>query len=145
MFDKYRETGKIQSNSVDITRNMWNTLPSTWETWFAGDAKYEDEKGGYYMHVDVGYLRVIFFGGLIGLFFYLFYIFNLAKMTYKLSGRDINIKYFVYTYYFLVLVWMWKGHYDTNGFLYLFLFMATLGKKEKHLQKHPSEGGNIRK
>lgn len=133
-FDKYRETGQVQSNSVDITRDMWNTLPTTWETWIAGDAKYEDESGHYYMHVDVGYLRVLFFGGLIGLFFYLFYIFSLVKVTYERSGKDINMKYFVYTYYVMVLVWMWKGHYDTNCFLYLFLFMATLGQNEKNIR-----------
>lgn len=126
IFNKFSDSGELQSNSYDSTRRMWKILPASASTWIIGDAKYEDERGGYYMHTDVGYLRVIFYGGLIGLFFYLLYIFKIAKLTYLRSGRNDNIKYFMGIYYVMVLLWMWKGHFDTNCFIYLFLFSKTL-------------------
>ena len=139
IFDKFRETGKLQSNSFDVTSEMWKTLPSYIETWILGDAKYEDENGGYYMHTDVGYLRVIFYGGIVGLFFYLYYIYKLIKLSYLRSGRDENVKFLVILYYLLVLVWMWKGHYDTNCFLYLLLFAMTLNQMQRVKVKNNNE------
>lgn len=131
IFNKYGETGHIQSNSYNATREMWKTLPTEASTWLIGDAMYEDKAGGYYMHTDVGYLRVIFYGGLVGLFLYLLYIFKLTNLSYLRSGNNQELKFFLYTYYVLVLIWMWKGHFDTNIFLYLWLFSSTLKQKTR--------------
>lgn len=131
IFDKFRSSGKFESNSFEATNNMWKILPTSTKTWIMGDAKYEDERGGYYMHTDVGYLRVIFYGGLIGLFFYLYYIFRLSRLAYERSGGGQDMKLFIGLYYLLVLVWMWKGHYDTNSFLYLLIFSAMINQKTR--------------
>ena len=125
IFDKFSETGEIQSNSFNATNEMWKTIPKEIDTWIFGDAKYMDENGGYYMGVDVGYLRIIFYGGLIGLFFYLLYMVKLASLAYKRSGGDRILKQFLLLYLILVFVWLWKGHYDTNCILYLILFSST--------------------
>ena len=125
IFDKFSETGEIQSNSFIATNEMWKTIPKEIDTWIFGDAKYMDENGGYYMGVDVGYLRIIFYGGLIGLFFYLLYMVKLASLAYKRSGGDRILKQFLLLYLILVFVWLWKGHYDTNCILYLILFSST--------------------
>ena len=105
---------------------MWKTLPTDGKTWIIGDAQYEDERGGYYMHTDVGYLRVLFYGGLIGLFLYLLYIYKVTHLVFIRSGKDSQIKLFLTVYYLLVLIWMWKGHCDTNYVLYLLLFSVTM-------------------
>ena len=136
LFDKYRDSGEIQSNSFDLTKKMWQTLPDNLLTWIIGDAKYVDENGGYYMHVDVGYLRILFYGGLIGLFLYLLYIYNLARYTYIQSGKNNEVKLFLTIYFILVLMWMWKGHYDTNCLLLLFLYSSSLNKQLSQHKLH---------
>ncbi len=128
LFDKYRDTGKVQSNSFDVTKEMWQVLPTDLSTWFIGDAKYEDARGGYYMHTDVGYLRVIFYGGIVGLFFYILYSCKLARRTYVLSGKDKMLTQFLIMYVTFMLIWMWKGHYDVNCVLFFFLFSMILQK-----------------
>ncbi len=132
IFDNYRSTGEFHSNSYEGTKEMWRTLPETVGTWVMGDAKYvDDARGGYYMHVDVGYLRVLFYGGLVGLFLYLFYIFKLCKAFCSRDQSDKNYKNFIWLYYILVLIWMWKGHNDTNFFLFLLIFTSTIEYKQR--------------
>lgn len=132
IFDNYRATGEFHSNSYEGTKEMWRTLPTDLKTWFIGDAKYVDDRiGGYYMHVDVGYLRVLFYGGLVGLFLYLAYIFKLCKTISIRSNKERDYNYFVWLYYAMVLIWMWKGHNDTNFFLFLLIFTSTIEYKQR--------------
>lgn len=125
LFNSYAETGKITTTSSEGTANMWKTLPDNIGTWILGDAKYEDDvRGGYYMQVDVGYLRVIFYGGIVGLFLYLQYSYKLIRRIIFYNGKDYELSIFLYTYFALLLLVMWKGHDDTNIFLYLLLMTS---------------------
>ena len=71
------ETGKWEVGSNEILKSMY-VFPETLKTWFIGDGYFVnpvdidpyytgDIYGGYYMGTDVGYLRFIFYFGLIGL------------------------------------------------------------------------------
>lgn len=125
-FNSYAETGKLSTTSSEGTAIMWKTLPDNAGTWIFGDAKYEDENiGGYYMQVDVGYLRIIFYGGLVGLFLYLQYSFKLIRRIIMYNKKNYDLRIFLYTYFALLLIILWKGHDDTNIFLYL-LLMASI-------------------
>ena len=54
--------------------SMFSILPESYKTWIIGDNMY-NLKNGYYMNTDVGYSRVIFANGLLGLSVFL--IFNM--------------------------------------------------------------------
>ncbi len=70
------ESGHWQTNSNDILKNMYR-FPTTFKTWIIGDGYFDNPTDdpyyvgyqwkGFYMGTDVGYLRFIFYFGLIGL------------------------------------------------------------------------------
>lgn len=71
------ETGEWKVHSNDMLRGMYNVFPDNIKTWLFGDGLFIDTTnepwyigrtyGGYYKDVDVGYLRFIFYFGIIGL------------------------------------------------------------------------------
>ena len=66
------------SDSVSDLQSMYEVLPNNVKTWLIGDSLYRDVNSGfYYKDTDVGFLRIIFVNGIIGLFVFLcihFYI-----------------------------------------------------------------------
>lgn len=78
------ETGIWQVGSNDQLKSMI-TFPETTKTWLIGDGYFNNPvatdtyftgkiMGGYYMGTDIGYLRFIFYCGIIGLLFFSLYI-----------------------------------------------------------------------
>lgn len=80
-FFNYAETGEWETSSTNRLKNMvvW---PDNSKTWLIGDGYFDNpEGGGFYKHTDVGYLRLIFYCGLVGLMaFVIMFIF----ITYRL-------------------------------------------------------------
>ncbi len=130
LINNFFETGNIETSSSQKTVNMWNILPNSFETWFIGDAKYVAEEGGYYMHTDVGYMRIVFYGGIVGLILYLLFTYLLTRRIYRLNDKDYDVRLFLIFYWVMVLMWMWKGHYDTNYFLYILVVASYFGGNE---------------
>ena len=70
------EKGEWETSSTNKLQTMY-VFPESWKTWIIGDGyfsnPYSDPNfvgkyiGGYYMGTDVGYLRFIFYSGLVGL------------------------------------------------------------------------------
>ena len=70
------EKGEWETSSTNRLQTMY-VFPESWKTWIIGDGyfsnPYSDPNfvgkyiGGYYMGTDVGYLRFIFYSGLVGL------------------------------------------------------------------------------
>ncbi len=69
LYTYYAQTGIIGSSSTDLLLDM-PKIPDSFSTWIIGDGQYFSETG-FYRGTDIGFSRVIFFGGLIGLVFYL--------------------------------------------------------------------------
>lgn len=83
------ETGKWQTNSNDILLNMV-VFPDNWVTWLIGDGYAANPMDktlssfdpyytgpayhGYYMGTDIGYLRYIFYFGLVGTFVFVLFM-----------------------------------------------------------------------
>ena len=126
LYENYMSTGEISTSSSESTISMMSRAPSTLETWVLGDARYTDKSGGYYMHTDVGYLRVIWYGGIIGLILYLYQIFRFCYLIYQ-KERTISTKYLFLMYYLMTLIFMLKGHADTSCVLYLFFSAVCIG------------------
>jgi hypothetical protein len=64
-FFNYSKTGEFTSSSTNNLKKMF-ILPDNIKTWVIGDGLF-DVPGGFYMSTDVGYLRLIFYSGLLGL------------------------------------------------------------------------------
>ena len=88
-FFSLAEKGKWETNSNNILKEMV-VLPDNFKTWLIGDGYIVNPRwsdpyyvgpiyGGYYMGTDIGYLRFIFYFGLLGLSVFITYFFNVAK------------------------------------------------------------------
>ena len=97
-FFNWVETGKWETDSTEVLKNMW-VFPENIKTWIIGDGYFNNPiTGGYYMGTDVGYLRFIFYSGLIGLFsFSIFFI-------YLSLALSIRFKYIKYVFFLLLII-----------------------------------------
>lgn len=77
------------SKSTGELQEMWGMFPSTFKTWLIGDVYYRTPDGGYYMNTDVGYYRVLYATGFLGLFIFMFLN---VYMIYKI--KNIYFKFF---------------------------------------------------
>lgn len=87
------ETGKWETNSNNILKNMI-VFPDNLHTWIIGDGYFDNPYhrdvnyigpsfGGYYMATDIGYLRFIFYFGLVGLLLFCVYMAACANELVK--------------------------------------------------------------
>lgn len=65
-FFSFIETGKWETASTNTLKTMW-VLPEDMKTWIIGNGYFTSSTGGFYMQTDVGYIRFIYYCGLIGL------------------------------------------------------------------------------
>lgn len=91
------EQGKWEVSSNEKLKTMY-VFPETLKTWIIGDGYFSNprdvdpffigkEVGGYYMGTDVGYLRFIFYFGIIGLIAMIAVIFKAGKICIKKLSR----------------------------------------------------------
>ena len=131
------ETGRWETNSNNILRNMI-VFPDNLHTWLVGDGYLENpyrrdinyvgpNYGGYYMATDIGYLRFIFYFGLIGLL--LFCAFMVA------SANELMKRFPAYSWMFFcillinLIVWM-KVSTDIFVVMAIFLCLREPGKED---------------
>lgn len=69
LFITYKDSGVLGARSVDGIINM-QYMPSNLATWLIGDGQFFSNVG-FYQDTDIGFSRIIFFGGSFGLFFYM--------------------------------------------------------------------------
>ena len=72
LFSNYQETGSFYSKSTDNMMQMY-IYPDNPLTWIIGDARLRLDETTYYMHTDIGILRLIYAIGTIGLLLFLIY------------------------------------------------------------------------
>lgn len=76
----------FKSSSSDKLKEMV-FFPKTLKTLIMGDGKYQLLNGKNYMNTDSGYIRMIFFSGIIGaLIFYSFILFIASKILSRING-----------------------------------------------------------
>ncbi len=126
----YQETGKFESASTNDLERMY-IMPTSLKTYIAGDGRFNIVPGvpisGYYMHTDVGFLRMLYYFGIPGLFFFMLYQFLLTKysFTVPLPGYKVLIFYF----FLLVILWNLKNILDTNVLFTPFCMLNILKSK----------------
>jgi hypothetical protein len=95
-FFSLAEKGKWEVSSTDKLKTMY-VYPNNTKTWIIGDGYFSSPRkdqfyvgplnkiGGYYMGTDVGYLRFIFYFGVIGLLAFSYFIIKVGQLCMKKS------------------------------------------------------------
>ena len=73
--------GEFETHSTTELMDMWTHIPEHLKTWIIGD-------GAYYMGTDVGYLRFIFYFGLVGLLAFIYFIVCCTRECCRKYGSD---------------------------------------------------------
>lgn len=117
------------SSSFGGLKEMYEILPDNVKTWVLGDAKYKvvSQSGdflAYYKDTDVGYFRVIFYNGLIGLFFFLLMTLYLLKKSFYFSRfliflllicfLSLNLKGMANIYFFCFLFFVMDSNFEKS-------------------------------
>lgn len=66
--------------SLNSLLRMYSIFPNNIKTLLIGDSLWGHENTGYYMGIDIGYLRMIFFNGIMGLLSQIFFNWNLTRI-----------------------------------------------------------------
>ncbi len=105
-FFSVAEKGHWETNSNNILKNMV-VFPDNFKTWLIGDGYMENPLDtdiyftgkafhGFYMNTDIGYLRFIFYFGILGLLAFSAYMVEVARCCIK--------KFPAYTVLFIILI-----------------------------------------
>ena len=133
MFKNKSEGGNFESASMIRLYEMWETVPDSLHSWIIGDGLW-DWKGGYYKSVDLGYLRHIWYFGIIGtIFVFRYYFFSIkyifiGKRLFAPRHKLLAISLFVF-----VLIANAKGPCDL--FLYIIPFYFCKSNYNKILYR----------
>jgi len=116
LFDNISESGTIQTSSTNHLFEMWNVTVNSFKTLLIGDNLMNDSSGGYYMHTDVGYLRIIFSMGIIGLCLFISMHIKIIQRIVRLANIKFIFGVVLFLYILLLLV---KGVCDVMNILFL--------------------------
>jgi hypothetical protein len=133
MFDNFFRYGNLESDSTNELIEMYQ-LPNELKTWFIGDGHWNSLTPGdfsYYKNTDVGYLRMIYYFGLMGTLFFVWFhirIFKLIKFN-EIDKREINK--FALTLAVLFVILNFKGFADIFYLVIFFIFQKYNNESRK--------------
>ncbi len=127
MFVNYSETGEFSTASTNVLEKMY-VWPDNLKTYVIGDGKYYNKPGdpsfGYYKSTDVGYLRLIYYFGIIGSLIYFMLQYTAVINAVKSNPNDkVFLVYILFVFVFL-LINNFKGFTDLFYLINLFAFTA---------------------
>lgn len=133
-FFSLAEEGEWNVHSNNILKNMY-VFPDNYRTWIIGDGYLENPYkidpyyvgpnwGGYYKATDVGYLRFIFYFGLIGLTIFSCFMFYAGKISANKFKTEKIMFYMLLAVHFII--WLKVA---TDIFLVFALFLMV-GQEE---------------
>lgn len=140
-FFSLAEKGKWETTSTNQLKNMY-VFPQSFSTWIIGDGYFDNPYNldpyyqgpkfhGYYMATDVGYLRFIFYFGLLGMFSFIFYMYKVACVCCtRFSQYKVLIALLLLVNY---IIWF-KVSSDLFSLFALFLCINVDESKEKSAQ-----------
>lgn len=129
LFIKYSESGSFESDSTNELKEMY-IFPSDIKTWIIGDGKSLNGDIGFYMETDVGYVRSIFYWGLIGSVFYYFSQFYFYKIFKSICNSEVITTY-VYFILICFYIYSFKDFYSIDKLLLMFIVMQTMINKHE--------------
>lgn len=121
--ENYEKTGSISTESSSNFYSISDRINSmSLMTFLIGDGLFADPKDpemAYYMHVDQGYLRIIYYIGIIGLMVKLITYFYLSRDNVKRMGSV-----YFYLFFVLYLIILYKGDINIFYFLIPYCFLS---------------------
>lgn len=133
IFINLNDSGNLETASTNQLYDMY-IFPETVKTWLIGDGKSVNENGGFYMLTDVGYIRSIFYWGVIGTSIFIAIQYILYSRFKKLCDSRA-LRTYVYFIYIWFLIYMFKDFYSIDKLVVLFLVVQSLC-----LKIHPNFG-----
>jgi hypothetical protein len=129
MFYNYSNKGNLETVSTNRMIEMY-IFPDNWKTWLIGDGYFvSPDNNGYYMHIDIGHLRLIYYFGIIGLISY--FAFQFYSIKILIHSTDNKKLKFVFMLIFLYLIILnFKGFTDLFFILILFLLIVPYNLKK---------------
>lgn len=138
------ETGKWQTSSNDILLKHMVVFPDNWVTWLLGDgyaANPLDKDNpdpyytgpiyhGYYMGTDIGYLRYIFYFGLMGTMIFILFMWKSAWSCIK-KFKDYKIMFLM----ILLVNYVGWLKVSTDIFLVFALFLVFSSKDKENFDE----------
>lgn len=131
VFHVYLETGKMETASTNELMAMYD-IRVPLDTWLLGDGRYTGNDGLYYLHSDVGYIRLLLLGGAPLLaFMVVFFFFSLWPLTRIMpSGQT-----FFWAVASLFAIAQCKGEamitsVSINNTIFLLCSLITLSRKK---------------
>jgi len=142
MFKSFDESHVATTHSSERMAEMYHHVPDDLGGWLLGEGQYENADGSYYKDTDIGYIRLILYFGIIGLFYYLFSIYKFYKYTSRLYYKEI--RYLILCILFFELILLGKGIISLS--IYVSLFYVTgifINKNNKvnYERKAPKQQG----
>jgi len=138
-FFNYVEGGEFATSSNQMLKDMY-VFPDNFKTWIIGDGYFmnpnthdpyyvgQSSLKGFYMGTDVGYLRLIFYFGLLGLIAFMFFLTYVTKSCCKASPNDSVL--FISILILGFLIWL---KVSTDLFFVMALFFCTAHIKKSLL------------
>ena len=132
VFINYFSGNGAHSGSSNKLIAMYNVFPHSQKTWLLGDGRMQDPLGGYYKHIDVGFLRLIFYFGLpfTCLFTYILYRYN--KIIQPLIVER-PLKYYIFFISIWLIVLNIKGLAFDSYYFVLILVFAIFSNRNAYL------------
>ena len=125
LFFAYQE-GNIETGSTNELKEMY-VFPNNLSTWILGDGRMMADDGvRYYMGTDVGFLRLLFFGGI---FFTIVFFICQFILSYIIIKRDKGLKYLIILINIYSLLLNFKGFANLNYILFLILTFLVNKKR----------------
>ncbi len=136
------EKGKWDVHSNDILKNMY-VFPDNLKTWIIGDGYFDNpyyaepyytgpKWGGFYQGTDVGYLRFIFYFGVIGLVAFSLFMYKVAKVCMNRFATYRSLFFVILLLNFTV--WF---KVSTDIFLVFSLFLCMTDTEDQMEKQEP--------
>lgn len=136
-FFSLAEEGRWNVHSNEILKNMY-VFPDNLKTWIIGDGYFANpydldpyyigpKWGGYYMATDVGYLRFIFYFGVIGLFIFSYFMWLSGRVCMRKFKKEKALFVLLLMVHFIV--WFKVA---TDIFLVFALFLVCTPEYEEN-------------
>lgn len=126
MFINYADKGSLETDSSNVLKTLF-IIPTDIKTYIIGDGYFSDPNGnGYYMHTDIGYLRLIYYFGIGGLSIFLFLQYYSIYKSFKGMGISYVIALFIFAY---LLILNLKGFADILSFTMLYWMHLLTAEK----------------
>ena len=128
LINSYTQTGRLETASTNAMFRMY-IFPSSFKTWVVGDGLWMDSFGRYYMLTDIGFIRMIFYFGIVGLIsFIVFQIVSIFEI-YRINKYLGKIPFVIIFVYFVVL--NLKGFTDLFYLIIPFCYCSSFTLKHR--------------